>query len=52
MDPSIRWGDGEDIGCRRFAFVLAGAEARLEHDLELNPVRDRFPKGLGGDDAR
>ena len=29
-----------------FAFVLAGAKAWLEHGLELNLVRDRFPKGL------
>jgi uncharacterized protein YndB with AHSA1/START domain len=29
-----------------FAFVLAGAKAWLEHDIELNLVRDRFPKGL------
>jgi uncharacterized protein YndB with AHSA1/START domain len=36
-----------------FAFVLAGAKAWLEHGVELNLVRDRFPKGLpGGDDAR
>lgn len=35
-----------------FAFVLAGAKAWLEHGLELNLVRDRFPKGLDGGDAR
>ena len=36
-----------------FAFVLAGAKAWLEHDIELNLVRDRFPQGLpGGGDAR
>ena len=36
-----------------FAFVLAGAKAWLEHGLELNLVRDRFPQGLpGGGDAR
>ena len=29
-----------------FAFVLAGAKAWLEHEVELNLVRDRFPKGL------
>ena len=29
-----------------FAFVLAGAKALLEHDVELNLVRDRFPAGL------
>jgi uncharacterized protein YndB with AHSA1/START domain len=36
-----------------FAFVLAGAKAWLEHKVELNLVRDRFPQGLpGGDGAR
>jgi uncharacterized protein YndB with AHSA1/START domain len=29
-----------------FAFVLAGAKAWLEHEVELNLVRDRFPLGL------
>jgi len=29
-----------------FAFVLAGAKALLEHGVELNLVRDRFPDGL------
>lgn len=29
-----------------FAFVLAGAKAWLEHGVELNLVRDRFPQGL------
>ena len=29
-----------------FAFVLAGAKAWLEHGVELNLVRDRFPPGL------
>jgi uncharacterized protein YndB with AHSA1/START domain len=29
-----------------FAFVLAGAKALLEHGVELNLVRDRFPEGL------
>lgn len=29
-----------------FAFVLAGAKAWLEHGVELNLVRDRFPKEL------
>ena len=28
-----------------FSFVLAGAKARLEHDLQLNLVPDRFPDG-------
>lgn len=35
-----------------FAFVLAGAKAWLEHGIELNLVRDRFPKGLNGAGAR
>jgi uncharacterized protein YndB with AHSA1/START domain len=30
-----------------FAFVLAGAKAFLEHNVELNLVRDRFPDGIG-----
>jgi len=29
-----------------FSFVLAGAKALLEHDLELRLVPDRFPDGL------
>jgi len=29
-----------------FAFVLAGAKALLEHDIQLNLVPDRFPDGL------
>ena len=29
-----------------FTFVLAGLKALLEHDVELNLVPDRFPKGL------
>ena len=29
-----------------FALVLAGAKAWLEHGLQLNLVRDRFPKSL------
>lgn len=29
-----------------FTLVLAGAKAWLEHGLELNLVRDRFPEGL------
>ena len=36
-----------------FALVLAGAKAWLEHGIELNLVRDRFPPGLpDGADAR
>ncbi|WP_166925767.1 SRPBCC family protein [Flavobacterium poyangense] len=30
-----------------FTLVLAGAKAYLEHQLQLNLVLDRFPKGLG-----
>ena len=30
-----------------FTFVLAGAKALLEHNIQLNLVRDRFPDGLG-----
>jgi len=30
-----------------FAFVLAGAKAFLEHNVQLNLVRDRFPDGIG-----
>ena len=29
-----------------FSFVLAGAKAYLEHGIELNLVRDRFPQGI------
>jgi uncharacterized protein YndB with AHSA1/START domain len=29
-----------------FTLVLAGMKAVLEHDLELNLVRDRFPEGV------
>lgn len=29
-----------------FTLVLAGAKAFLEHNLQLNLVLDRFPKGL------
>lgn len=32
-----------------FAFVLAGAKALLEYDVELKLVPDRFPDGLPGD---
>jgi uncharacterized protein YndB with AHSA1/START domain len=31
-----------------FAFVLAGAKALLEHGVQLNLIRDRFPDGLPG----
>jgi uncharacterized protein YndB with AHSA1/START domain len=30
-----------------FTLVLAGMKALLEHDIELNLVRDRFPDGVG-----
>ena len=30
-----------------FAFVLAGAKALLEHNVQLNLVPDRFPDGFG-----
>ena len=30
-----------------FAFVLAGAKAFLEHNVQLNLVPDRFPDGIG-----
>ena len=45
-------GDGDQVvkhaldSTEGFAFVLAGAKALLEHDVELNLVRDRFPAGL------
>lgn len=45
-------GDGDTIvkqatdSTEGFAFVLAGAKAFLEHNVELNLVRDRFPEGL------
>lgn len=45
-------GDGDTIikqatnSTEGFAFVLAGAKAYLEHNIELNLVRDRFPEGL------
>jgi len=29
-----------------FAFLLAGAKALLEHGVQLNLVRDRFPDGI------
>ena len=45
-------GDGDQVvkqaldSTEGFAFVLAGAKAFLEHNVELNLVRDRFPAGL------
>ncbi|HJQ99388.1 MAG TPA: SRPBCC domain-containing protein, partial [Candidatus Polarisedimenticolaceae bacterium] len=44
-------GDAEDVAHQAaesaagFSFVLAGAKAYLEHGIELNLVKDRFPKG-------
>ena len=32
-----------------FTFVLAGLKAWLEHGIELNLVRDRFPDGVSAD---
>ena len=31
----------------RFAFVLAGLKALLEHNINLNLIADRFPNGFG-----
>ena len=45
-------GDGDEIvkqavgSTEGFAFVLAGAKALLEHNVELKLVPDRFPQGL------
>ena len=45
-------GDGDQVvklaldATEGFTFVLAGAKALLEHGVELNLVRDRFPQGL------
>jgi uncharacterized protein YndB with AHSA1/START domain/predicted SnoaL-like aldol condensation-catalyzing enzyme len=44
-------GDAEEVARQAadsasgFSFVLAGAKAYLEHGIELNLVKDRFPKG-------
>jgi uncharacterized protein YndB with AHSA1/START domain/predicted SnoaL-like aldol condensation-catalyzing enzyme len=44
-------GDPDDIAHQAaesssgFSFLLAGAKAWLEHGIELNLVKDRFPKG-------
>ena len=46
-------GDGDQVveqaigSTEGFSFVLAGAKAYLEHGIELNLVRDRFPEGVG-----
>jgi uncharacterized protein YndB with AHSA1/START domain len=45
-------GDGDDIvnqaldSTGGFTIVLAGLKALLEHDIKLNLIVDRFPKGL------
>ncbi len=47
-------GDGDEIlqaalaSTEAFTLVLCGLKALLEHGIELNLVRDRFPDGLGG----
>jgi len=47
-------GDGDELVKRvtgsteGFALVLAGLKAFLEHDIQLNLVADRFPKGIEG----
>ena len=44
-------GDAQDVAHQAaesssgFSFLLAGAKAYLEHGIELNLVKDRFPKG-------
>lgn len=46
-------GDGDEIvkqvaaSTGGFCWVLAGLKALLEHDIRLNLVADRFPKGIG-----
>jgi uncharacterized protein YndB with AHSA1/START domain len=45
-------GEGDEVvtqaisATEGFSFVLAGAKAYLEHGIELNLVRDRFPQGI------
>jgi uncharacterized protein YndB with AHSA1/START domain len=45
-------GDGDSLvkqatdSTQGFTLVLAGLKALLEHDVELNLVADRFPKGI------
>jgi len=45
-------GDGDALvkqatdSTQGFSFVLAGLKALLEHDVRLNLVADRFPKGI------
>jgi uncharacterized protein YndB with AHSA1/START domain len=45
-------GDGDDLvkqvtdSTQGFSLVLAGLKALLEHDVRLNLVPDRYPKGI------
>ena len=45
-------GDGDELvkqvtdSTQGFSLVLAGAKALLEHDIKLNLVADRYPKGI------
>jgi uncharacterized protein YndB with AHSA1/START domain len=45
-------GDGDDLvkqvtdSTQGFSLVLAGLKALLEHDVRLNLVADRYPKGI------
>jgi uncharacterized protein YndB with AHSA1/START domain len=45
-------GDADEIvkaaidSAQGFSYVLAGAKALLEHNLQLNLIPDRFPKGI------
>jgi uncharacterized protein YndB with AHSA1/START domain len=45
-------GDGDELvkqvtdSTQGFTLVLAGAKAFLEHDIQLNLVPDRYPKGV------
>ncbi len=45
-------GDGDEVvrqamdSTQGFSLVLAGLKALLEHNVELNLVADRFPKGI------
>jgi len=45
-------GDGDELvkqvtsSTQGFSLVLAGLKGLLEHDVQLNLVRDRYPKGI------
>jgi hypothetical protein len=45
-------GDGDELvkqvtdSTKGFTLVLAGLKAFLEHEIKLNLVADRFPKGI------